>query len=546
MKFAVEIAIEVVKEVTKVNLIISVVELGEALLSGNVDKIIEAVINVAAEAIPLIGKIIDVVEAAKDIYKISTEKDPDTQKEMATKFLTDKIKEKIVEKLAGKANGLADNMQKNVDAYQKDLLDSQQNTVPNPNPDNQLPTVVANQKAEETRQNISKVRQLSSTLKAYSESRIPAKTEKPNSENKSAETENPNSDKIEIPAKTETPQPETPQPENRIANPEKIDISNLAKEEAARNDAKIPAKTEKPRAKNIEDNVLQNLDNRISQDPNDELRKEFEITIGTSYADKAAVEKAKTKLEAKVQAWEKTLLNTKDIEISEQNLNPYSKKYTSASVKPQGDVLTLQQVEKKYGKKGLLLVETTQKKAKEVVLQAQKGNNSLPAKGPVLAGGIDVEDPNGAIVFGQNFPTDEKGTENFQKFIENSHPLIQKRYQEHKKKIESTELSQLVEDPKGNAQQIIDFAGNPASHAEIRVLDQLLKRREERNKKQGINKKLTETDLQDFMIHNRNLDKRKVKNDDGTKTVIDIGDSIPPRCVHCFYLTNGVVIIGND
>jgi hypothetical protein len=75
------------------------------------------------------------------------------------------------------------------------------------------------------------------------------------------------------------------------------------------------------------------------------------------------------------------------------------------------------------------------------------------------------------------------------------------------------------------------MGGVPGSHAEIRALSQAIKAREALT-----GRPVTEAELPEFLMHNRNLLDKPVPAPEG----------VPPRCVHCWHLTDGVTVIGND
>lgn len=89
----------------------------------------------------------------------------------------------------------------------------------------------------------------------------------------------------------------------------------------------------------------------------------------------------------------------------------------------------------------------------------------------------------------------------------------------------------------------LTMAGEPGNHAEIRALDASLKAYEARTQT-----KVTEADLPKFLLHNRSLKKEKdgTVKPDGSANKIENRDGVPPRCLHCWHLTDGVTVIGND
>jgi hypothetical protein len=121
--------------------------------------------------------------------------------------------------------------------------------------------------------------------------------------------------------------------------------------------------------------------------------------------------------------------------------------------------------------------------------------------------------------FGQNFTRGELRSQVFEDFKANAHPLVQKRLAIHDQKVKNGELK--AENPSS-----ISRAGEPGGHSEVRALDAALKAFEEKSKRPA-----TENDLASFLLHNQSFE-----NPGG----------VPPRCAHCWHITDGVTVIGND
>ncbi|WP_257620633.1 hemagglutinin repeat-containing protein [Janthinobacterium sp. NKUCC08_JDC] len=125
---------------------------------------------------------------------------------------------------------------------------------------------------------------------------------------------------------------------------------------------------------------------------------------------------------------------------------------------------------------------------------------SRSQRGPVLSGVLDPQ--TGEIFYGLNqrsIPT-------------NLHPVMQQRLDAY------LEMTAGVTPPR---------AGIPGAHSEISALDQAIKSREA---VKGL--PVIEADISSFLLHNRALI--------GERTII----GIPPRCINCAAITNGVKVIG--
>lgn len=197
-----------------------------------------------------------------------------------------------------------------------------------------------------------------------------------------------------------------------------------------------------------------------------------------------------------------------DIAKAEQR---YAKTYASVSSKPYGLQMTLDEVEAAFGTNGRKIVEETQRKAKEIVKQT--GGNKQGD--PVLTGLIDNK--TGKIFFGRNL----KSQREIDIFLEDLHPILKKRLEIHQSHITNNTLNASAVD--------IQRAGTPASHSEIVAMDEALKAR-------GAN--VTEADLNDFIIHNKRLG--------GEVDNLGVPKGCPPRCAHCWFLSDEIKVIGND
>jgi hypothetical protein len=208
----------------------------------------------------------------------------------------------------------------------------------------------------------------------------------------------------------------------------------------------------------------------------------------------------------------------------------YDRVYPHAGKKPRGMSENLEQIREKYGDRGVMTVTETQKKQDEIF----KSGAGDGTRGPVVAGITGPGDT--APHFGQNFTKQEIRDGVGDAFFANIHPLLGDRLRIHDAKIKSGEVK--MESPLS-----LDMAGISGHHAEIRALDEALKAYEIRTKKQ-----VTEEDLPKFLLHNRSLQKQKdgTTRSDGSANKVPNMDGVPPRCLNCWHLTDGVAVIGND
>jgi hypothetical protein len=208
----------------------------------------------------------------------------------------------------------------------------------------------------------------------------------------------------------------------------------------------------------------------------------------------------------------------------------YDRVYSHAGKKPRGMSENLDQIRQKHGDRGVMTVTETQKKQDEIF----KSGAGDKTRGPVVAGITGPRDT--APHFGQNFTRQELRDGADKKFFADVHPILRNRLEAHQAKLDAKTVK--VED-----EISLTKAGTPEEHAEIRALDSALKAYETRNKT-----KVTEDDLPKFMLHNRSLRKEKdgTYKPDGSANKVEQKDGVPPRCVHCWYLTDGVTVIGND
>ena len=178
--------------------------------------------------------------------------------------------------------------------------------------------------------------------------------------------------------------------------------------------------------------------------------------------------------------------------------------YISAATKPRGMPLSMAEVEAQFGKSGVDLVNETQEEAMQV--GATQGTK---ARGPVLSG---VKDSlTGQTYFGQN--TGE--------IPDDLHPLLKNRITAYDTQLKAGQVNAAESD--------LLRAGEPGTHSEVVALDKAIKAREA-----VTGRHMQEAELKDFLLHNRSLRPNS------------LGEGVPPRCAHCWHLTDGVRVVGND
>jgi YwqJ-like deaminase len=210
---------------------------------------------------------------------------------------------------------------------------------------------------------------------------------------------------------------------------------------------------------------------------------------------------------------------------TQQSESGYNRTYPAATDKPKGMPLDMKQVREQYGEHGVKTVERTHQRADEIAsaYRTSKGDKGTSKPGPVLSG---VTDPmTGKTYFGQNFKKGEAKSPTFLKDLKEDLPeVLKQRLETHMRKVGAGEV-------KAENGKSLEMGSVPGSHAEIRALSQAIKAREAL-----IGRPVTEAELPEFLMHNRNLLDKPVPAPEG----------VPPRCVHCWHLTDGVTVIGND
>jgi hypothetical protein len=147
-------------------------------------------------------------------------------------------------------------------------------------------------------------------------------------------------------------------------------------------------------------------------------------------------------------------------------------------------------------------------KAVEAEAARQIASNSKRANGPCLSG---VYDPvTGQTQFGRNFGKNAAGRNEYAKFVEDAHPLIQDRIRAQQKLIGEGKVPPETDTRAG-------------AHSEVRALDAAIKAREA-----ATGKPVTEADLGSFDLHNRHMPNNNAMH----------------RCVNCTNITRDVNVVG--
>ena len=203
-----------------------------------------------------------------------------------------------------------------------------------------------------------------------------------------------------------------------------------------------------------------------------------------------------------------------DIAKAEQR---YEREY--ARTGEYGFDMSLDDVARQYGEKGRRLVEGVEKQADDILSELPKGQNK--SKGdPVLSGIIDTKSSSNEVFYGRNIKKQGEADA----FIEEAHPFVRERYDSHFAKLENNSVKASKDDilragttygPDGKVDNFI-------IHSEVVALDKAAKAR-------GVFK---EADMQDLLLHNKQLYKGR--------------NGVPPRCVNCWHITDGLKVIGND
>jgi hypothetical protein len=196
------------------------------------------------------------------------------------------------------------------------------------------------------------------------------------------------------------------------------------------------------------------------------------------------------------------------IDVAKAELR-YTKTYTRST--EYGLKMSLDEVEKIYGVNGKKIVQATENKAKEIISDPIR----IVQGDPVLTGLVDNK--TGQMFYGRNL----KSQSEIEDFLEELHPILKKRLEIHNKHLVDGTVKASVDD--------INRAAIAGSHSEIVAIDKALKAR-------GAG--ATEADLADFIIHNKQLG--------GQVDNIGIPKGCPPRCAHCWFLSDGIKVIGND
>lgn len=197
---------------------------------------------------------------------------------------------------------------------------------------------------------------------------------------------------------------------------------------------------------------------------------------------------------------------------------------------------------RKHGKVGEKIVIAMDKKVQSLVKGSAKLtqgelNDRVMISGMAYRNGSKVT----KVFTEMNFLPDEIGTfkngkfldakgkpSMFQKFLDGMHPVLKKRLQEHLERqqrrdfnIDLDEVRKKRNDDSLTHDDLVRIAGMAGSHGEIRALDKVLKSISKKN--------MTDDVFENIFCYNRFL-RRKQQH-------------VQPRCLHCFYLTDGITMI---
>jgi len=185
----------------------------------------------------------------------------------------------------------------------------------------------------------------------------------------------------------------------------------------------------------------------------------------------------------------------------------YAKKYPDGKLYK---ILKVREAHNLYGNLGKKLVQEVDIAFENIVKNAK---TIKEYKQKVMISGMLYKGDKTQKVFSAvNFTDKEIKAGKLAEFIESMHPILKKRYELHLKEI--TKGLKATPD-------MIKKAGVAASHGEIRAVNGLLYYLE------SMGMKITNDIFKDIMGYNRYL----------------IKEGSQPPCVHCFYLTDGVVYL---
>ncbi len=135
----------------------------------------------------------------------------------------------------------------------------------------------------------------------------------------------------------------------------------------------------------------------------------------------------------------------------------------------------------------------------------------------MVSGMIYSQEQKARVFAFTNFRKIEMQNGTFESFIERLHPILKQRYEIHLEMLKSRRVLASELD--------IAKASQAGAHGEVRALDALLKYLESN----GV--EVTDDTLGSILCFN--------------KSIIRTGGN-PPRCVHCWHLTDKVKMVGND
>lgn len=205
-------------------------------------------------------------------------------------------------------------------------------------------------------------------------------------------------------------------------------------------------------------------------------------------------------------------LTGKELAEALENLNYYNKEYPVNTLKP---LVKASSVYMEFGSKGQKLIRTVDNELESILIKFTKNeiNEKVMVSGMVYKNSLQNE-----VFTATNFLKEEidkgKGVV-LQRFIEEMHPTLKKRFDKHIASIKAGNVNAAESD--------IMRAGWAGSHGEIRALDALLKKVDPAGK-------LGDAVFNDVTGYNRFLRA-------GAK-------EIQPPCVQCYYITTGVKFIG--
>ncbi len=209
-----------------------------------------------------------------------------------------------------------------------------------------------------------------------------------------------------------------------------------------------------------------------------------------------------------------------------KTISIYSKRYVGGKLQP---LIKSSKASALYGRAGKQVVKAVDKTVEQILILGLSNNklskDFVMVSGMVFKKGVKISNPITKTNFSRaeigmlskktgKFINRETGDlSDYQKFLDNLHPVLKDRYNRH--------LDEITKGLNASANDIAR-AGKPGSHGEIRALDELLKIIDPNGKKYG-------DDVFKYIYgYNRFLSKT----------------GIQPPCAHCHFLTDLVTYIG--